>query len=316
MNQNCRVKKMKANPLITCPYCHCSEILKKWDTGKKRTTITVLWCKNCGFGWQHPYPTEDELRNLYKNQGIYHEKIVDETQGGFPSRIKKLNHLKPEKGNILDIGSGMGHFIMNAQKAGWSVEGIEPRISTSDYCYKKFGIKVYNSFFEEWSQNRLYDVITLWDVVEHVSNPFHFIDKSIDMLTPGGLLAISIPNSSGLPAKCFKGNWRYVIAPHINYFTMMFIKKFLRERHLEILKMDHSMKVQSLFEGIISLFPGKIDTENIYQMTYQHAKCRDGNNFTPKNDMKSAMRKLVYKFNSLSYPLPIGDLVDIYCRKD
>ncbi|MFO7665572.1 MAG: class I SAM-dependent methyltransferase [Desulfobacterales bacterium] len=289
--------------------------MKKWDARKKIKSVTVLWCKNCGFGWQYPYPTEDELRNLYINQGLYHEKIVDETQGGFLERIKKLNELKPEKGNILDIGSGMGHFLMHAQEAGWSVEGVEPRVSASKYCYNNFGINVYNGLFEEWSQKKLYDVITLWDVVEHVHNPFHIMNKSIDMLVPGGLLVMSIPNASGLPARCFKGNWRYIMEPHINYFTMNFIKTFIKQKRLEVLKMDHSIKAQSIFEGIISLFPNKIDTENIYRMTYQNTECQDGVNFNAKNYMKSTVRKLIFKFNKLSFPVPIGDLVDIYCRK-
>jgi len=306
---------MKDNLPASCPYCHCNQILKKWHSEKKRNAITVLWCKNCGFGWQHPYPTEDELGKLYKNQGLYHEKIVDETQGGFPERIKKLNQFKPEKGNILDIGSGMGHFLMHAQEVGWSVKGVEPRVAASEYCYKNFGIKVYNGLFEEWSQKKLYDVITLWDVVEHVHNPFHIVNKSIDMLAPGGLLVVSIPNASGLLARSLKGNWRYVMRPHINYFTMTFIKTFLRQRHLEILKMDHSIKAQSIFEGIISLFPSNIDAEKIYRMTYQQSECRDGDTFTSKIDIRSAVRKLILKFNMLSYSLPIGDLVDIYCQK-
>lgn len=189
-NQKLQFKNNEENLDLTCPYCHCYGILKKWDARKKIKSVTVLWCKNCGFGWQYPYPTEDELRNLYINQGLYHEKIVDETQGGVPERIKKLNELKPEKGNILDIGSGMGHFLMHAQEAGWSVEGVEPRVSASKYCYNNFGINVYNGLFEEWSQKKLYDVITLWDVVEHVHNPFHIMNKSIDMLAPGGLLVM------------------------------------------------------------------------------------------------------------------------------
>lgn len=303
------------NIKINCPYCNCCKIRKRWHVKEKKYQSIILWCKNCGFGWLHPYPTEDELGKLYKNQGLYHEKIVNETQGGFPERIKKLNQLKPEKGNILDIGSGMGHFLMHVQQAGWSVEGVEPRVSASEYCYKNFGIKVYNGLFEEWSQKKLYDVITMWDVMEHVHNPFQIVRKSIDMLAPGGLLVISIPNASGLPARCLKGNWRYVMRPHINYFTMTFIKTFLRQRHLEILKMDHSIKAQSIFEGIISLFSSNIDAENIYRMTYQQAECRDGDNFTAKSDIKSAVRKLIFKFNMLSYPLPIGDLVDIYCQK-
>lgn len=287
--------------------------MKKWHTKKKKISFTVLWCGDCGFGWQDPYPREDELRNLYKNQDLYLEKIVNQTQGGFPERIKTINQLKPKKGSILDIGSGMGHFLMHAKKAGWSVEGVEPKNSASEYCHRHFGISVYNGLFEEWSQKKLYDVITLWDVIEHVRNPFYILNKSINMLAPEGLLVMSLPNASGILARCLKANWRYVMRTHINYFTMPFILKFLKQYHLEVVRMDHRLKAQSIFEGIISLFPRRINPEGIYRMTYQQAEYRDGDNIGAESYLKSAVRKLVFKFNMLSFPIPVGDLVDIYC---
>ena len=66
--------------------------------------------------------------------------------------------------------------------------------------------------------SELFDAVTIWDVWEHVHMPLDFIDRCISFLAPHGLLALSIPNASGYPATLFKGNWRYVMFTHLNYF--------------------------------------------------------------------------------------------------
>ena len=83
-----------------------------------------------------------------------------------------------------------------------------------------------------------FHAVTLWDVWEPVHQPIRFIDRCINLLKPGGLLAMAIPNASGWPARLFKGNWRYVIFTHLNYFTFPYVKEVMASKGLFIQKMD------------------------------------------------------------------------------
>jgi len=302
---------------MKCPYCKHHKNKHKWKYKGTAGSKFVVWCDYCGFGWQHPFPSKAEVAKYYENQGVYSKKIIDLSQGGFPIRIQRLNKLKPDRGRLLDVGSGLGHFLKYAERTGWDIEGVEPRIEASRYCLDQFGIKVHTSEFEKWadSQSCRYDVITLWDVLEHVYDPFTFMEKCLDLLLPGGILALAIPNASGLLARLLKGRWRYVMEPHLNYFTMPYIYRLLERYNLGIEREDHTFKIQSLTDGFTSLIPvGKNYNQTLTNiLDNSNAEKNKKKNVNAK--IMNTLLPLVLKLNMLSIPFPIGDLVDIYCQK-
>jgi 2-polyprenyl-3-methyl-5-hydroxy-6-metoxy-1,4-benzoquinol methylase len=259
----------------------------------------------------NPYPSDSQLKNLYEKQEVYFEDFVDETQGGFDLRIKRINKIKPEKGKVLDIGSGLGHFLYHAQRSGWEVDGIEPRIKAVDYCSKKFNIKVQNNYFEDFKnkENTKYDLITLWDVLEHVNNPFQQMERSIQLLKKDGLLIFSIPNCSGINAKIFRGNWRYTMSVHINYFTFKFISDYLEKQGLQIIRADHTIKIQSIVEGISNILPMNYDSRVLFRTGYKKPGQR-------KKGVTPFLRKIALKVNKMPMPMRFGDLVDFYCIRN
>jgi len=134
---------------MKCPYCKQNRSTRHWKYKASTKDNCIIWCDCCGFGWKHPFPSRAEVKKYYENQVVYSSKIIGMNQGGFPARIERLNKLAPSRGNLLDVGSGLGHFLHHAKNAGWNVDGIEPRIEASKYCYQKFGIKVYTGEFEK-----------------------------------------------------------------------------------------------------------------------------------------------------------------------
>ena len=224
----------------------------------------------------------------------------------------------------MDIGSGPGVFLKMAMDDGWDVEGVEPRLEAARFCNENFGIKVHTGDFEDYDfRFERYDVITLWDVLEHVASHDRFLNRAIDLLAPGGVLIIAIPNASGWPARLFKGHWRYTMESHINYFKMPYLEKYLSKQNVDIEKAYHTFKIHSLVQGVCSFLPFEVNMKNVFAI----GNLERGTNAGPKPvDSKpkkignlgkflNDLRKLAFKINMWALPFGIGDMVDLYCRK-
>jgi 2-polyprenyl-3-methyl-5-hydroxy-6-metoxy-1,4-benzoquinol methylase len=121
---------------------------------------------------------------------------------------------------LLDIGCGEGFFLSNASQAGYTGKGIEISQNAAAYARKEFGLDVKATSFEELRfPENYFDVITLWQVLEHVPYPLMVLKEVHRILKPGGLLATSTPNIEGILAKIFRRRWWNIRRLHINQFT-------------------------------------------------------------------------------------------------
>lgn len=309
-----------------CPACTSDLIADRWPTRRIPGNKMILWCALCGFGWQHPLPTPAQIRYYYDNSPTYNLHDAGEKTVGFHRRIQRINHFAPNSGRLIDVGSGLGDFLALATRNGWKAAGIEPQKSAAQVCHQRFGIRPQVCVFEDISHNlELFDVVTIWDVWEHVHTPLEFIDRCISLLAPGGLLALSIPNASGYPARLFKGRWRYVMFTHLNYFKMSYLESIMSQRGMVKLWADHTIKAQSMLQGIEGFLPLNLNTEKIMRMGRKSDTSVD----TIKAEQKpfhqkktaipaallSKIRRLVHKANLCTLPISKGDMVDLYFRK-
>jgi len=227
----------------------------------------------------------------------------------------------PQRGRLLDIGSGLGYFLKIAKEDGWLVEGIEPSSAAVRYCYDTFAIRVHEGFLEDfYGLSGVYDVVTLWDVLEHVYDHIQFLERSIDLLAPGGILVLAIPNASGWPARLFRGRWRYVMPTHRHYFKMPYITKVLAEKKMDIERADHTLKIHSLIQGVLSFLPFKVNRGRVFKIGMKAVRS-DNIPVTaldkkrPQESLLTKVRRIAFKFNMMALPGGIGDMVDLYCRK-
>lgn len=303
---------------ILCAHKH---IKSEWSRKEGDGKISVLWCRDCGLGRVKPFPTQEELTRRYSRNPVYGLSYRNESHGGFPTRIKRLSTLFPQRGRVLDVGSGLGYFLKIARDDGWQVDGIEPRSAAVKFCYRNFGIEVHEGFLEDFvKKTGVYHAITLWDVLEHVFDPIRFLERCLELLIPGGILVIAIPNASGWPARIFRGRWRYVMPAHLYYFKMPFISQLLSSYNMHLERADHTVKIHSLVQGLISLLPFKVNQDRVFNIgirengrpTGQRKKAEGA--ATKAGPMQIA-RELAFKFNMMSLPAGIGDMVDLYYRK-
>jgi 2-polyprenyl-3-methyl-5-hydroxy-6-metoxy-1,4-benzoquinol methylase len=309
-----------------CPSCSSKQIADRWPTRRITGNKSILWCRSCGLGWQHPLPSVADIRKYYDRFPTYNIHGTNEKEQGFQRRIRRIDKLLPQSGRLLDIGSGLGTFLKLALKDGWQATGIEPQESAAQYCQQHLGIEPYVQPIDDIDLSpQLFDVVSVWDVWEHIHSPIDFIERCIDLLVPNGLLALSIPNASGYPARIFRGNWRYVMYTHLSYFTLAYVHRIMTERNMHFQWADHTIKAQSLLQGVVSWLPIHLNTERIIRLGRHH-------NSAVKLDQKrqleihskkeanssvllSWIRRLVLKGNLHPLPFSKGDMMDLYFKK-
>jgi 2-polyprenyl-3-methyl-5-hydroxy-6-metoxy-1,4-benzoquinol methylase len=309
-----------------CPACSCDRIADKWPTSRIPGNKMVLWCYDCGLGWQHPLPSPSDIRYYYHRFPTYNIHGENEKEQGFMRRIQRISRLSPQGGRLLDIGSGLGVFLKLAMRNGWEAGGIEPQASAAEYCERNLGVKPYVGFIEDLAISpESFEVVTLWDVWEHIHAPLEFIDRCIDLLVPNGLLALSIPNASGYPARIFRGNWRYVMFTHLSYFTLSYVQRIMSQRNMHLLWADHTLKAQSLLQGVDTILPLNFNSERIIRLGRKsssdgygvsgHQQAGHSKRKVRLHFSLNPIRRLVLKANLCPLPISKGDMMDLYFKK-
>src|SRR5690606_12865405 len=122
----------------------------------------------------------------------------------------------------LDYGCGTGEFIKYCQSIGWTSAGIEPATDARNLASKKTGKSVYQHLDEV---NRKYEIITLWHVLEHISDLNQVIVKIKNLLNDNGTLFIAVPNHNSWDANFYKQYWAGYDTPrHLWHFSQENVK--------------------------------------------------------------------------------------------
>ena len=168
----------------------------------KNTTVFV--CAACGFHCINHLDimpsdsTGEEGRALDQKSYDY---IEDKLIANGKQLAKNLHLVKKhhplQQSHCLDIGAGAGLFSHLAAKEGGFVHGIEPQKIFREFALKKFGITLSRETIDDqyWQQGfaGFFDVVTLWDVLEHVNFPVEMLRHVYNVTKEGGWLLLDTP---------------------------------------------------------------------------------------------------------------------------
>lgn len=158
-------------------------------------------------------------------------------------RIKHIKRYK-SKGLLFDLGSGWGHFLQTAQSSGYSVSGVELSEEPFKYSVEELKLPVQRADFFTLNYTQAFDIISLWDVLEHIDRPVPFIIKCNQALTTEGIIVIQVPQIDSFIARRKKCNWNMMGLDHVNYFSRKTLPKLLNECGFEVLEMRSSWEVK------------------------------------------------------------------------
>jgi len=131
--------------------------------------------------------------------------------------LEKLSPIMPT-GRLLDVGASSGILIEEALKMGYQAEGIEPSDWLVDQA-KRRNLPVHHGILPHPSVNGPFDIATLVDVLEHVSDPMGLLRETKKLLSPKGIIFVVTPNVSSLAARLFGKRWWHFRIAHIGYFN-------------------------------------------------------------------------------------------------
>ena len=167
----------------------------------EKNSWSYFRCSSCLLVFLYPQPSVPELTAAYQN---YLPESRDQILAWFRSLeevIQKSADLIEDRvkpGRILDVGSGYGFFLHYMAERGWRADGIEISQPGRDYCRTHFpGLRIQSNPLPDPSlPDSSYDAVTLFYVIEHLTDPLLVLREAYRLLKPGGLLLLRWPHST------------------------------------------------------------------------------------------------------------------------
>ncbi len=182
----------------------------------------IVRCSGCNLVRSSLRDDDPTLSDIYTRlvDGNY-EAEAENRRRTAHSYLNLVSRFCQEPQNLLDIGCSTGIFLSAAQQAGWNVTGLEPSRWAADIASSRLsGTEIIVSTLEKAdfpAEN--FDVITLWDVIEHLPYPSEVLLSIYRWLKPSGWLFLNTPNIASIPARALGARWMLLLREHIWYFS-------------------------------------------------------------------------------------------------
>jgi 2-polyprenyl-3-methyl-5-hydroxy-6-metoxy-1,4-benzoquinol methylase len=192
---------------------------------------------------------ETQIEELYREvEDPDYLVSEEERRASFKKTLEDIGrYYQPRPpGRLLEVGSSVGLFLEEAEKLGWSATGIEPSVWAAKEAERR-GLNVHTGTLESFNGRcDPFDVVAMWDVLEHLIDPLDCMKRLQALLKPDGLLALSTVNIGGLGARILRGRWPWLMRMHLHYFTRRSLGEMARQSGLELLHLKTYPKVLKL----------------------------------------------------------------------
>jgi 2-polyprenyl-3-methyl-5-hydroxy-6-metoxy-1,4-benzoquinol methylase len=226
-----------------------------------------------------PFPSETQLHSIYNESYYKNSKLTssDENhiygyfdyiserinkQKGYAKvcrRIRKYQATDIQNASLLDYGCGLGHFLDSAYEYDFKVAGVEFNPFAVEYIQKRYRYPILSDGEYERSGER-YDVITVFDVIEHVRNPFTLLKDISGRLHDNGLVVVSTTDAGSLTSRMLGRRLEDFrrIREHLFFFNRRNLSEILIQNDFEILEISslgHSFEIALLASRLKNALP-------------------------------------------------------------
>jgi 2-polyprenyl-3-methyl-5-hydroxy-6-metoxy-1,4-benzoquinol methylase len=264
-----------------CPLCRSNS----WKPIAEKTQYVrefkshgpeVVYCNNCSLIYLNPVMDNESYRDFYSKD--MQKKIAEmyiaedyskKTHDQSIYRKKILRDYLSKDTNILDVGCGYGDFLYSIKDEVATANGIEPSLQRAKYG-KSHGLNIIHGSITDWPDSQQVDIITMFQVIEHVVDIHSFMKKAISTIRPNGRIVIEVPNHDDILVKSKRYRWFYYQNGHCTYFTMSTLQKLLKFWDLEV-EADIPIQRYSFsnhIHWILKAKPGQFKTPILFDDIY------------------------------------------------
>lgn len=253
---------MAYESIIACPICKgidFNPFNQCIDFTTTKEKFTIIQCKTCQLLITSPRPDSNSIGSYYES-----DKYISHTNNSknlFDKAYRlirtftlrwKLNIIQSQKlnGKILDYGCGTGEFLNHCKQFNWECYGVEPAEPARRKASQLTTLYISDSLIK--LNNKKFDVITLWHVLEHVENLNEKLSELKSHLAENGTIFIAVPNHESLDAKIYKTHWAaYDVPRHLWHFSQNNMKVLLATHGLKLVDII-PMKQDSFYVSLLS----------------------------------------------------------------
>jgi len=290
---------------IACPACGNSEPEKRFD----KMGFSYVQCDKCETLFVSPRPAYHDLMKIYIDSpstkywvndfflpmaDVRREKIFKPRAQFITNRFPDIKYKR-----MADIGAGFGLFL-EEMKILWpasDIVAIEPSLDMAKICRDK-GLDVLETTLEEVDPMERFDLMTAFELFEHLHDPLPFVEKVHDLLNPGGYLFVTTLNVLGFDIQVLWEKAKSVFPPqHLNFFNPHSIATLMAQNGFEITEIATPGQLDwDIVEGAYTkegLDPGRF-FKTVSRYGNDEAK-RDLQQWIQANNFSSHMRIIARK---------------------
>lgn len=302
---------------IECQCCLNND-KSKFKEKFKKDDLILLECENCSFIFIPWHYRKNITYNDYKNEDVLKQIRNGDNWFKIQRHLLRFKLIRKyiKSGKLFDLGVGWGHFLLAAKQLGYDVYGIE--ISKYPYTYAKndLGLPVSHiDFFK--MEKKVFDLITMWDVLEHIDDANLVIEKCSDMVNKNGYVVIQVPQIDSFIAKWKKENWNMMGLDHVNYFSKKTITLLLNRYGFEVIKIKSSIELKLLLMYTILPWVKRLKNKNKDRIIITASERQEYFNKTIQKP-KWVLKKIIFLhnliYNFLAF-LNIGEEMVVIARK-
>ena len=221
----------------------------------------VLTCPDCGLGRTWPALPGDKIGDYYSQEYYGRENVrfnplFEAMTRVFQSRRARVLHNRVPRGPVLDVGCGRGFLLAYLRTLGYEPHGLELSEHAAWHARNRLKLDVVtDDFLTAPHQSERFNAVVFWHTLEHFPKPAECVARAAELLRPGGLVAIAVPNYDSLQARFFGRHWFHLDVPrHYFHFGPKALESLLSRHRFRVVQTDHFCFEQNPYGWLQSFY--------------------------------------------------------------